>query len=63
MAESKVIVAAGADILRRLFRGCGDDLALILRGAFQIIQGVVKVALGIVLNTLGVLLGHHARLA
>lgn len=53
----KVIVAAGADILRRLFRGCGDDLALILRGAFQIIQGVVKVALGIVLNTLGVLLG------
>jgi TP901 family phage tail tape measure protein len=44
----KVIVAAGADILRRLFRGCGDDLALILRGAFHIIQGVVKVAVGVV---------------
>jgi hypothetical protein len=52
-----VIVAAGADILRRLFRGCGDDLGLILRGAFRAIQGVVKVALGILLNTLGVLLG------
>ncbi len=44
----QVIFAAGADIVKRLTSGLGDDLALILRGAFHIIQGVVKVAVGVV---------------
>ena len=44
----KVIFAAGADIVKRLTSGLGDDLALILRGAVHIIQGIVKVAVGVV---------------
>lgn len=44
----QVIFAAGADIVKRLTSGLGDDLALILRGAVHIIQGIVKVAVGVV---------------
>ncbi len=44
----QVIFAAGVEIAKRLMSGLGDDLALILRGAFHIIQGVVKVAVGVV---------------
>jgi len=44
----QVIFAAGADIVKRLTSGLGNDLVVILRGAFSIIQGVVKVAVGLV---------------